>query len=464
VTSTAYPPPDIRASADARFPSGPRALSRLRDGSFFQQSSAQFLESNARQYGDIVHFRRFNRNAYQFNHPDLIQRFFLQDAPHHHRNLVMQSARAVLGHGLLTSEEPLHMRQRRLAQPAFLRDRIAAYGEVIGRQTLDLTARWQSGSLTDLHPQMLELALRIVGKCLFDMDQVNDIDQIASAVDAFMGFLPLSFLPFSAQIQRLPIPSMTRLRKGKAFLDALIYRLIAERRADPTDRGDLLSMLLNATDPEDASSANAMTDQQLHDECVTVILAGHETTANALSFAVHLIAHHPQVQQKLHDEAAEVLGSRAPTASDFARLPYAYAVFAETMRLFPPVWVTARTCIEEYEVAGFHIPAGATLMAPQYAVHRDPRFWPEPTMFKPERFLPEARDPNRPRYAFFPFAGGSRQCIAEGLAWMEGTLCLATIARDWRLTPPRNSPAEPPAKAAISLRPARGIPLLLARR
>ena len=419
---------------------------------------------NARRFGDLVHYRAFNRDVFQLNHPDLIADFFLRDAPNHHRNIVMQAGRQVLGTGLLTSEEPLHMRQRRLAQPAFLRDRIAAYAEVIGSQTISLTAGWASGKVTDLHPQMLELALRIVGKCLFDLDTLDDVEEVAAAVDAFMSFLPLSFLPFSKQIQQLPIPAMLRLRRGKAHLDKLIYGMIAERRRDPVDRGDLLSMLLHATDPEDSSAqSNTMSDQQLHDECITVILAGHETTANALSFALHLLAHHPDAQQRLHEEAATVLGDRTPTAADYARLPFATQVFAEAMRLYPPVWVTARTCAVAYEIAGFKIPVGASLLASQYAVHRDPRYFEEPDRFDPNRFTAQNKAA-RPRYAYFPFAGGSRQCIAEGLAWMEGTLALAVVARDWLLTAPKGSAPVPALNAAVSLRPRNGIPLEIKRR
>ena len=437
-------------------------MSRLRSGGPFNSNGAYFMLDTARTFGDLNYFTGFGRKVYQLNHPDLIADFFLKDAPFHHRNLVMQRARDVLGHGLLTSEEPLHMRQRRLAQPAFLRERIAAYAEVIGANTVALTAKWQSGTVADLHPQMLELALRIVGKCLFDLDTLDDVAAVASAVDSFMNFIPLSFLPFSKQIQRLPIPSMRRLERGKAHLDALIYRMIAERRADPTDRGDLLSMLLHATDPEGEAASNTMTDQQLHDECITVILAGHETTANALSFALHLMAQHPEVQQRMREEAQAVLGDRSPVAADYARLPYATQVFAETMRLYPPVWVTARTCMAPYEIAGYKIPVGASVLAPQYAVHRDPRFFAEPHRFDPSRFTPENKA-GRPRYSYFPFAGGSRQCIAEGLAWMEGTLVLAVIARDWRLTPVPGSAAEPELKAAISLRPKRGIVLRIDR-
>ena len=429
--------------------------------------------SNARTYGDLNHYRALGRHIYQLNHPALIADLFGKDAPNHHRNLVMQRAKDVLGNGLLTSEEPAHMRQRRLTQPAFLRERIAAYAEVIGAKTLALTAQWQTGTTADLHPAMLELALRIVGKCLFDLDTLDDIAAVASAVDSFMSFLPLAFLPFSDQIQRLPIPAMTRLRRGQAHLDRLIYGMIAERRADPADRGDLLSMLLSATDPESepgyASSGrvlNRMSDQQLRDECVTIILAGHETTANALSFALHLVAHHPEVQERLHAEATEVLGDRAPTSADYPRLSYATEVFAETMRLYPPVWVTARTCMKAYEIAGYTIPLGATLLAPQYAVHRDGRFFPEPERFDPERFnkAAEAAGSARPRLSYFPFGGGSRQCIAEGLAWMEGTFVLAVVARDWRLSAPPGSSRDVKINPAISLRPKHGIRLQIERR
>ena len=443
------------------------------------------MRSTAQQYGDLVVYRIGNERIYLLNHPALITDFFGKDTPHHHRNLVMQRSRDVLGTGLLTSEEPLHMRQRRLANPAFLRSRIAGYGDVIADKTLALTQRWQTGTVVEMHAQMLELALRIVSKCLFDLDEFDDLHAMEAAVASFMAFLPLSFVPFSRLVQASPLPSMRRLRKGQQYLDKLIYRLIAERRADPRDRGDLLSMLLNATDDgtdrkpgesstaEQGSNASAdrpspaggkpsevqtMSDRQLRDECVTVILAGHETTANALSFAVHLLAHHPAIQQRLHDEAKAVLGTRAPTAADYPALGYATKVFAETMRLYPPVWVTGRLCAEPYSIAGYTIPKGASLMAPQFAVHRDPRWWPDPDTFDPERFT-EAAKATRPRNSYFPFGGGSRQCIAEGLAWLEGTLCLALIARDWQLSPAPNIPAEPTLDPAISLRPKHGIPL-----
>lgn len=511
------PPPDIRPGRKPGQPAGPVLLFRLITRQLFstkhRQNPAQFMRTTAQQYGDLVVYRVGKHRIYLINHPTLITDFFGKDAPHHHRNLVMQRARDVLGTGLLTSEEPLHMRQRRLANPAFLRSRIAGYGDVIADKTLVLTEQWQSGTVVEMHTQMLELALRIVSKCLFDLDEFDDLHAMETAVASFMAFMPLAFVPFSRLVQASPLPSMRRLRKGQHYLDQLIYRLIAERRADPRDRGDLLSMLLNATDdgtdksgerptatsaerpatdavsgaprlasetwnqrekPAYATGTNpppadklrevqTMSDQQLRDECVTVILAGHETTANALSFAVHCLAHHPAIQQRLHQEAVRVLGTRSPTAADYPALSYATQVFAETMRLYPPVWVTGRMCAEPYQIAGYTIPKGAALMAPQFAVHRDPRWWPDPDTFDPERFT-EAAKATRPRNSYFPFGGGSRQCIAEGLAWMEGTLCLALIARDWKLTPLPNSNPDPALDPAISLRPKHGIPLRVDRR
>ena len=428
----------------------------------FRQNATEGMLNSARAFGDLLHFKMFRRDFYQLNHPDLVEDFLLKDAGKHHRGIVMQRAKVILGEGLLTSEEPFHMRQRRLAQPAFLRQRIAAYGEVIGDNATAISLKWRSGEVMDLHEEMLELALRIVGKCLFDLDvqSRDEVMRISAAVDAFMGFLPLAILPFSEQIQRLPLPAMRRIRKGQAELDGTIYGMIEERRRSPGDRGDLLSMLLEAVDPEDAAAS--MSNRQVHDECLTIMLAGHETTANALSFALWLLAKHPEVQERLREEARAVLEGRSATAEDYARLPYATQVFSEALRLYPPVWVTARTCVEAYEIAGYRIEPGAVLLAPQFVVHRDPRFFADPLRFDPERFAPE-RKQSRPRFAFFPFAAGSRQCIGEGLAWMEGVLSLATMIRDWRLSLPVGAAEEIAVTPAISLRPKHGVRLLVGR-
>jgi cytochrome P450 len=430
----------------------------------FRQNAAEFLKENAEKYGDLVYFETFGIKALQFNHPDLIYDLFVRDAHRHHRGLVMQRSKMVLGNGLLTSEEPLHMRQRRLAQPAFHRQRIAAYGHTITHDTQRMTEAWASGSVVDVHQEMLLLALKIVGKTLFDTEVEGEVHKIAAAVDSFMGFLPLAFLPFPELIQRLPIPAMRRIRVGRAGLDELIYRMIRERRADPGDRGDLLSMLLASTDVEEGGVGVArMSDEQVRDECLTVLLAGHETTANALSFALRLVAGHAEIQQRLAEEAERVLAGRAATAEDYGNLKYTEQVFAEALRLYPPVWVTARTAAEDYVYRGIPIAKGTILVAPQYAVHRDARWWPDPERFDPMRFT-QAAKATRPKLAFFPFAAGSRQCIGEGLAWMEGVLVLATIFQNWRLTPAPGHDGPIRIDPAISLRPKGAVPLLVERR
>jgi cytochrome P450 len=436
---------------------------RLLSGRLFRQSAAEFLQSNAETYGDLVFFKALGRSFLQFNHPELVQEMLVRDAPHHHRNLVMQRSRAVLGEGLLTSEEPLHMRQRRLAQPAFHRQRIAAYGEIIGDFTVRMTRDWQQGSTFDVREEMLLLALRIVGKTLFDTDVDQDVHKFAAAVDSFQGFLPLAFIPFSSLVQRLPVPAMRRIRTGREELDTLIYNMIRERRADPVDRGDLLSMLLAAKDPESDDPEAGMSDALIRDECLTILLAGHETTANALSFSLWLLARHPTIQTQLAEEATRVLDGKSPTAEDYPRLPFAEQVFAEALRLYPPVWVTARTAAEDYEYRGFLIRKDTALLAPQFAVQRDPRFWPKPLAFDPTRFTAEAKA-TRPRLAYFPFGAGGRQCIGEGLAWMEGALCLAAMVQDWRFTTPPEASAEIALDPVISLRPKGPVRLRVDRR
>jgi cytochrome P450 len=452
---------DIHAGRSAEFPAGPSLKGRLLTGKIFRETTSEFMLQNASRFGDLVHYTAVGRHVFQLNHPDLVHDFFLRDVSRHHRGVVMQRSRFVLGYGLLTSEEPVHMRQRRLMQPAFHRQRIAAYGEVISNYTSQMMSKWQNGAVIDLHAEMLLLALRIVGKCLFDTNVDSEVRKIAAAVDAFMGFMPLAFLPFSEQIQKLPLPSMKRIHRGHEELNGLIYGIIRQRRLDKVDRGDLLSILLTSVDTED--DTGQMTDEQVRDECLTLMLAGHETTANALSFTLWLLAQHPEIQEKLLTECSQVLNGRAPAAEDFTRLKYAEKVFAESLRLYPPVWVTARTCAEPYDIAGFRIPKGAILLAPQIALHHDARFWDDPLKFDPERFSEQAKT-QRPRFSYFPFGAGSRQCIGEGLAWMEGVLVLAAIVQQWTI---REVPGHSKAlkvTPAITLRPKGGLPLIVERR
>lgn len=410
----------------------------------------------------MVHYRAFGRDVFQFNHPDMVQEILIRDAAMHHRGIVMQRAKYVLGEGLLTSEEPLHMRQRRLVQPAFHRQRISAYGETMLQFSTETTEQWKSGISFNIHKTMLELTLRITGKCLFDTDIASDVRTISESVTAFMGFLPLAFLPFPHLVLRMPFGFTRRIRQSQKRLDSMIYSMIASRRSSGHDHGDLLSMLLASQDTE--GGTGTMSDQQIRDECLTLLLAGHETTANALSFIFYLMAKHPQIQEQVAVEAAAALAQPSHAAMEiYERLPVTQRAVSEALRLYPPVWVTARAVATSYEYRGMLIPAGSLLLVPQYAIHRDSRFYPDPLRYDPDRFLPEAMA-QRPRYAFFPFGAGSRICIGENFAWMEAVLVLASVARSWRLTLSSAFPQELPLSAQISLRPKNGVNLLASRR
>jgi cytochrome P450 len=452
--------------ASVHYPPGPSYRDRLRNPGLLRLSTHEFLERNAQTYGDIVHYKAFGRHVFQLNHPQMVQEVLVRDAAMHHRGIVMQRARFVLGDGLLTSEEPTHMRQRRLVQPGFHRQRIATYGETMLQFANEMTSQWHSGEILDIHRSMLELTLRITGKCLFDSDVESEVKTISDSVTAFMGFLPLAFLPYPHLLLKIPFGFLDRIRKSQKKLDRLIYAMIADRRNSGVDHGDLLSMLLASQDAE--GGPGGMTDPQIRDECLTLLLAGHETTANGLSFTFFLMAQHPDVQEKVSAEVSAVFETASsdprPSAAEiYARLPYTQQVVAEALRIYPPVWVTARTAAVSYAYRGLSIPAGSLLLIPQIAIHRDPRWYPEPMYFNPDRFLPEV-SATRPRHAYFPFGAGSRICIGENFAWMEAVLVLASVIHNWRLGFPGPTPKALPLSAQISLRPRDGVVVSVIRR
>ncbi len=452
--------------ASTHYPPGPSYRDRLRNPGLLRLSTHEFLERNAKTYGDLVHYKAFGRHVFQFNHPDMVQEVLVRDAAMQHRGIVMQRAKFVLGEGLLTSEEPTHMRQRRLVQPGFHRQRIAAYGETMLQFADEMTSRWNSEGSFDIHRSMLELTLRITGKCLFDSDVESEVKTISDSVTAFMGFLPLAFLPYPHLLLKIPFGFLGRIQKSQKKLDRLIYTMIADRRSSGIDHGDLLSMMLANQDAE--GGTGGMTERQIRDECLTLLLAGHETTANGLSFIFFLMAQHPEVQEKVFAEASSVFGTAfadaRPTASEiYERLPYCQRVVSEALRMYPPVWVTARTAKISYAYRGMAIPAGSLLLVPQIAIHRDARWYPEPMHFNPDRFLPEA-SAARPRHAYFPFGAGSRICIGENFAWMEAVLVLACVIRNWRLGFNGPIPAELPLSAQISLRPRDGVVISATKR
>ena len=428
----------------------------------FRRDPLTFLTRLAREYGDVARFKAATQSIYLLSHPDHIRDVLVTHHARFRKGRALQRAKRLLGEGLLTSEGDFWRRQRRLAQPAFHRQRISAYGRVMAEYAAKTRARWRDGQTLDVADEMMRLTLAVVGKTLFDADVESDADEVGAALNEVMSLFGYLMLPFSELLEKLPLlPPRRRFERARARLDAVIYRIIEERRRSGADRGDLLSTLLQAVDEE--GDRTGMTDEQLRDEVMTLFLAGHETTANALTWAFYLLAQNPEAEARLHAELDAVLeGDRLPTAEDVAALRYTEMVVAETMRLYPPAWAIGRLALEDHEVGGFLIPRGSLVLVSQYVTHRDPRFFPDPLRFDPERFAPEARSA-RQQFSYFPFGGGPRRCIGEGFAWMEATLMLATLARRWRLRllPGRKVETQP----RITLRPGSGgVPLKLERR
>jgi cytochrome P450 len=393
------------------------------------------------------------------NHPDYIKDVLVTNQPSFHKGLVLQRAKRLLGEGLLTSEDEVHRRQRRLAQPAFHRSRIASYSSVMTDYGSQTSARWRDGDTLDMSAEMMQLTLGIVGKTLFDADVVSDAQEVGEAMTVVMDLFNTITIPFFELLQKLPLPQLRRFDTARAKLDAIIYRLIEQRRLAGEDRGDLLSMLLLAQDTE--VDGGAMTDEQLRDELMTIFLAGHETTANALTWTWYLLSQNPEAESRLHEEIDRVLAGKLPDFDDVGKLKYTEMVLAESMRLYPPAWALGRLAMQDFEIGGYVVPRKSLVLMSQYVMHRDPRYFAEPLKFNPDRWTPEARE-SRPQFSYFPFGGGPRRCIGEGFAWMEGILLIATIARHWQMRLVPNHPVV--LKPVITLRPKHGMRMTVIRR
>lgn len=441
------------------YPPGPKRGLPLSSLIAYRRGPLPYFQNLAKQYGDISFFRIGPQEAFFLNHPDLIKDVLVTNHQNFMKGLVLQRAKRLLGEGLLTSEGEFHRRQRRLAQPAFHRQRIASYSEVMIDYATRTSERWQDGQVLDIAEEMMRLTLAIVGKTLFDADVESESGDVGEAMTVVMELFDTLTMPFFELLSKLPLPQLRRFDAARTKLDRIILSLVEDRRRREIDRGDLLSMLLVAQDEE--GDGGQMTDQQLRDELMTIFLAGHETTANALTWTWYLLSQHPKAESQLHQELDEILGSRKPTFEDAAKLRYTEMVLAESMRLYPPAWAIGRLATVDCELGGYFVPKKALVLVSQFVMHRDERYYENPLVFDPERWTPAARE-SRPAFAYFPFGGGPRRCIGEGFAWMEGILLLATIAQKWQL---RLLPHHPVAmKPVITLRPKHGMKMTVSRR
>ena len=447
------------SSAVAALPPGPRPLLPLANLLAIRRDPLAFFMRLAGQYGELAYFKMGPQPVFLLSHPDYIRDVLITHNKMFMKGEGLQRAKRLLGEGLLTSEGEFHLRQRRLAQPAFHRQRIAGYAQTMIDFSLRARERWKAGVEMDVAREMMRLTLAIAGKTLFDTDVEAEADEIGDALSRAMAMFNRLTLPFSQLLERLPLPSTKRFEQARARLDATIYGMIEERRRNGEDRGDLLSMLMQARDEE--GDGSGMTDEQLRDEAMTIFLAGHETTANALTWTWYLLSLNPDAEARLHAEIDEVLQGRPPAAEDYPKLRYTEMVLAEAMRLYPPAWIIGRRALQDYPIGNYVAPARSILVMSQYVMHRHPQYFPAPERFDPERWTPEAKE-SRPRFSYFPFGGGPRVCIGESFAWMEGVLVLAALAQQWKFRLVPGHPVVP--QPLVTLRPRYGMKMTLEAR
>ena len=405
----------------------------------------------ARTYGDVFHYRFLHRHIYFINHPDLIKDVLVTRAADFRKGDAVRVNRRIFGNGLLSSEGPSWLKQRRLIQPAFHHTRIESYGSTMVGYTQRMLGSWQPDEKRDVHQDMMRLALEIVCRALFDIEIGSDEDRIAAALNTLMQLSTGGRVLLPDFLRRVPTSANRRYERATQELDDVVYSLIRRRQgAAQSLSNDLLSALLNAR-YDDGSSMSA---QQLRDEVMTLLLAGHETTAVTLSWIWLLLSQNSEVEQQLWSEVDTVLDGRSPTPQDLPRLSYTERVVKEAMRLYPPAWALVRSAVKNVELAGYTVPAGSSVIMSQWVMHRDIRFYEEPEQFRPDRWLSE-RSKSLPRFAYFPFGGGPRICIGASFAMTEAILVLATLAQQWRM---RLASTELPKPIpGITLRPGGGV-------
>jgi cytochrome P450 len=437
----------------------------------------RLFEHLLKTYGNIAHYRFLGTPIVFVNDPDYIREILVNQSSSFVKERTVRRMKILLGEGLITSDDPIHKRQRRIAAPAFHRQRIAAYADQIVACADAQQKSWHPNQQFDIAAASMQLSLEIVARTLFDTAVTADIRSINDEVNTIMGLY--NFIVAFPRIEdfiHLPIPGLIKFRRSKARLDAVVNRLIREHREAAAHRepgeeektgGDLLSMLLASRDEQaDASGRHTgMSDEQVRDEVLTIFLAGYETVANGLTWTWYLLSQNPEVEAKLHTELDAVLGTgnekRLPTLADYPALRYTEQVFAESIRLYPPAWAMGRMSTKPVTLGPYRIPPGAHFFFSQYIMGRDPQYFHDPLRFDPDRFTPEAKAA-RPKFTYFPFGGGNRQCIGESFAWMEGVFSIATIAQRWRMAYLGATPPVPQAK--ITLRPSDPLSMQLTPR
>jgi len=454
-----------------RFPPGLRYnLPLYMLAGFFDRRNPIPLFEHLAKFGRAAHYRILSHHVMLLNDPSDIREVLVDKAQFFIKERTQKRMKILLGDGLITADGEAHKRQRRIAAPAFHRQRIQAYAGTIVDYAAAMRDQWQPGTQIDVAAEMMRLALQITARTLFDTEVTPEIQTINDEANAVMDMYDaLVAMPRAEDLLRwrIPVPVLMRFRKSKSRLDAVVDSMIARKQAETAKAAhegrpvgsDLLSMLIAARDDDPAQdSSKRLNSEELRDEVLTIFLAGYETVANALSWTWLLLGQNPEAEARLHAELDATLAGRLPALEDLPRLRYTEMVISESMRLYPPAWAMGRQATQDIEIGPYCVPKGTYLLFSQYIVQRNPNYFPDPLAFRPERFTAEAKA-QRPKFAYFPFGGGGRQCIGESFAWMEAVLVLATLAQHWRAKVVEDQQIAVQPK--ITLRPKFGIQTIL---
>jgi cytochrome P450 len=411
----------------------------------------------AETYGDIAHYKLGSHHIVFLNHPEYIREVLVVQNDNFIKERTVQRSKMLLGEGMITAEGAVHRAQRLAAQPAFHRQRIVEYAGVMAEEAVHIRDSWRAGEQRDIATDMMHLTLNVVARTLFATDLREEVYELAAAINRIMGLYNfLIMLPAAEWLVHLRPPGLAAFVRARNRIDAVVYGMIDAHRKSGLDRGSLLDLMLAASPADNEESR-----QSLRDQVITIFLAGYETVANALSWTWYLLSQNPDCEIKFQDEVDTVLGGRLPTFEDVSRLRYTESVMAESLRLYPPAWAMGRYARDDFALGDYFLPAQTTVLISQFITHRDPRYFPEPLRFDPERFSADAKA-RRAKFTYFPFGAGARQCIGESFAWMEGVLILATLAQKWKLRLVPGHRVEP--QPLITLRPKYGMRMLVEAR
>src|SRR5215212_3954990 len=481
------------SSSSIEYPPGPHSILPHKLLRKFIHTPIKTLMDIAYTYGDIAHFK-FGRqqHVYLINNPHYIEDILIRNYKNFIKSRGLQVSKRLLGEGLVTSEGEYHDRQRKIIQPAFHPNLIKRYGDIMTTYAVNMCQRWEDGITLDIHKEMIHVTSAIISKAVLgsDIKLEEESDEVGDAFLTCAEYFNHLLMPFGELIEKIPVlPINKGFQAAKKKLDSIVYSMIKEHRDNESKgmssssqrRGDLLYTLLQAQDAE--AAIGRMTDSQLRDEVMTIFLAGHETTANALTWTFYLLSQHPDIERRLYEELYSVLGKdnnnnnnddngvnhskdctatpRLPTISDITRLEYTEKVLRESMRLYPPAWTLGRQALTDYVIDKYVIPSGSIILMSQYVMHRNPQYFPNPEDFDPDRWTKEFKSV-LPRFSYFPFGGGIRGCVGEPFAWIEGILVIATIYRKWKMHHDPKHKVD--LKPLITLRPKYGMRMKLERK